>query len=410
MALRSMPRKLLRSWLVSGLSWYSITEGVARVLLEGGFILLLLTLGFSPLIVFVSWVLLHTGLWILPYGGFLIVWKLLHFKVDIARLKAYLDHIGRKVGLHSALRLVILYGSGARGELNERSDIDLLVVPELSLPLRIRAILFWWRLRAGAALRRIPVEARWIDAERFVPYHVSGESQIVLRRSHEPRDLPGRLAARGWLVAFSGIDGSGKTTIARELVSSLRARGFNAVYFYGHRPAYLRDGSQISFAIAFKSFWKRAGRTLAELERHRWAKIVFDVTTLLDYIYVQWKLSRQMGPNTVVVSDRYVADVIASIRFLGPVKTIVSGLLVRYSYEPDVAIFFEIKPEQALNRKQEQTLAELEKFAGGYSDLRERLRLVTVDAGRTLSEVKMQVWGIVERDLPLAQTGVRPPP
>jgi len=397
--------RLVRNWAIQSINWYGLTEVVAQVLLEGGFVVLLWVLGLSPWIILAGWLLFHTAAWIFLYGGFMIVWKLLRIETRVARLEAYRDRIGRKVRMEPSLRLVLLRGGAARGKLSERSDIDLLGVPEKSVAMKARGILSWWALRAWAALHRIPIEARWVDAERLVPYHVVGESPIVLKDSREVRDVRRRLATHGLLVAFSGIDGSGKTTAARDLVASLNSKGLRAEYFYGHRPAYLRGGTQISFAIAFKSFWKRTGHSLPDLEKHGWAKMLFDVTTLLDYVYVQWKLSRILRPNTIVVSDRYVADVIAYLRFLGPVKESLAGLLVRYSHEPDIAIFFDISPSAALSRKQEQTPAELEKFMRGYADLRQVLGLAAVDAALSISEVRMRVEEIVMKDLPRFASG-----
>jgi len=409
--------RLLRNWAIQSINWYALTEVLAQIVLEGGFVVLLGLLGFSLWTILVAWILFHTAAWILLYGGFMIVWKLFRLETDVARLEAYRDRVAQNVRREPSLRIVLLRGSAARGELGTRSDVDFLGVPERTLRMQVRAILYWWSLRAGAAFRLIPIEARWVDAERLVPYHVRGESPIVLKDNSAIRDLRRRLMSHGLLVVFSGIDGSGKTTSAQDLVSSLNSKGIRAVYFYGHRPAYLRGGTHVSFAIAFKSFWRRTGRALPELEKHRRAKILFDIATLLDYIYVQWKLSHVLSPNTIVVSDRYVADVIAYLRFLGPVKESLAGLLVRYSYEPDIAMFFDISPKEALKRKQEQTPEELDKFARGYADLREILGLAAVDASRSVSEVRTQVEQIVAKELQLPSSAaagmpgntVRPP-
>jgi len=401
--------RLLRNWAIQSINWYSLTEVAAQVVLEGGFLAILWLAGLPLWAIVVGWLLFHTVAWILLYGGFMIVWKSFHLETDVSRLEAFRDEASKRLAREPSLRLALLRGSAARGGLTRRSDVDFLGVPETSLRMKARAILFWWSLRAGAALRLIPIEARWVDAERLVPYHVRGETPVVLKRRDEAPDLRRRLATHGLLVTFSGIDGSGKTTAAKELVASLKSAGIDATYFYGHRPAYLREGTQVSFAIAFKSFWKRAGRSLLDLEDHRWAKVAFDLATLLDYIYVQWKLSRFLRPNRVVVSDRYVADVIAFMRFHGPVKENLAGLLVRYSYEPDIAIFFDIDVAEALSRKQEQTPAELEKFIQGYADLRENLGLAAVDARKSVGEVRTQVERIVARGLPSTMPDRDPP-
>jgi thymidylate kinase len=171
------------------------------------------------------------------------------------------------------------------------------------------------------------------------------------------------------------------------------------VYFYGHRLSYQEEGEHVSAAIAFRSFWRHVGRELPELKKHALAKAVFDVCTLLDYLRVRWRLLRVLRPGTVVVADRYVADVLAFLRFLGPVRGSVEGLLVGTSIEPDIGFHFQIDPEVAFARKQEQTLDELKRFAEAYSGLEDLLGLDRIRAGELPEEVQSQLGTALERKL-----------
>lgn len=174
--------------------------------------------------------------------------------------------------------------------------------------------------------------------------------------------------------------------MAKQLVAGLKGRGLDATYFYGHRLTYLRGGTRKSLAIAFKSFWRHMGRALTELERHRLAKALFDLATTLDYIFVLWRLGILRRRHRIVVVDRYVADVIAYLRFLGPSR-LAEPALIGISFVPDLPILFDIPPSDALARKQEQTLAELQRYAKAYESLRERLGLIAINARPSADEV-----------------------
>lgn len=50
MTLGSKLWRLFRNWLGMGITWYALTEVLARIVLEGGFLLVLWLLGLGPLI------------------------------------------------------------------------------------------------------------------------------------------------------------------------------------------------------------------------------------------------------------------------------------------------------------------------------------------------------------------------
>src|SRR5712692_1034524 len=393
--------KLLRSWLIQSIGWYALTEVVARVTLESAFVLILVILQVGILKIILAWLAFHTIVWFLFYGGFMRTWVVLGVATDVPRLRAYLTSVSEKVCQRKFARVVFLRGSAARGELNPRSDIDLCVVPQPTLRAKLGGILFWWALRADSAVRFKPLEARWIDAERYIPYHVIEEIPRFLK---EPNVRPSgyqRWRSRGILMAISGIDGSGKTTAARELVSDLQGRGYQARYFYGHRqPWFNREGRPgLSLAILYESLWKRIGRTMVEWEGHRWARTSYQALTIVDYLEVRWRLSRTLQPQTIVVSDRYVADVIAYMRSWGALFVTLEGLFLSLNIEPDLPLLLEISPEDAIRRKREWDLPRLRIFAREYRDLKTLLRLVPLDASRSRAEMREALVRVIEGEL-----------
>ncbi len=236
-----------------------------------------------------------------------------------------------------------------------------------------------------------------------------------VRLAAEP--LKRREESRGVLLTLSGLDGSGKTTAAKELVAALRGRGLDAVYVYAHRPAFHQAYFQPSFSIGFRAMWRRAGRIPEEFAHHPLVKTVYDLATLADHLLNQWRIFVRRRPRRILVVDRYVIDVLAYLRFLGPTRPLIERWLARLSYRPDVAVFFDIGPEEALQRKQEQTVEELRRFALAYSDLQQRFSVVKVDARPSKERVQARLEEVLNRELgipgPFAQNAreaVQSPP
>lgn len=400
---KSLARKLLRSWLIQGIGWYAMWEVMARAVLELAVVVALAFAGWSLLGILLGWLAFHTAAWILLYGGFLKIWVLREVSIDVRRLARHLDCVSHRVSRHPSFRFVFLRGSCARGAMTGTSDIDICAVPEPGIGSRVRGILFWWGLRFESVLRRYPLEARWIDAERYLPYHVMGETPLVLKTSG-PRAGP-RDPHRPTLVTLSGIDGSGKSTAAQALVASFRSQGRDAVCFYGHR-LHGGAGSGPSAAVAFESVWRRVAGKMDRLAAHPLAKALYDVATYADYLLVLGRLSKVQAPGRIVVADRYVADVIAYLRVRGPLLTTIEGLLVAAAPEPDVAFLLELPVDVARSRKAEWPLDRLEQFARAYADLKVRLQLIPIDALSAPEEIRSHM----EFHFALrARAGVLPP-
>jgi len=388
---RSFLKGLFRSWLREGVRWYSTTEGLVRILLEGAAVVGLLGAGLDPLQVLLLWLVLHSVAWVFLYGGHAKIRTWAKTPTQVSHLETQLGEFLRWAPNQRTFSAVVLRGSGARGTMDEYSDIDLALIQGRSI---LRSVLAVWALRARSAFRRVPVEAHLLDDARLVPFLAKGRPWRIISRN--PASASDPTGLRGRLIVFSGIDGSGKTTVATRLVERLRSRGVRAEYFYGHRTAYRKRGTHLSFAIAFRSFWRHSGRALPDLRSHRWARGVFALMTLLDYRLVMTRLAKALRPGVTVVTDRYVADVIAFLRFLGGGFEPIEGFLLRVSLDPDATVFFDLEPRVAFGRKSEQTLEELERFEAAYRDLRQIVLMRTVDASRPVDDVVDQVMRILD--------------
>jgi thymidylate kinase len=393
-------RKLVRSWLFQDVGWFALIELALRILLEAGFVILLAFLGLNVWVIVPGWIIVHTLLWLLPYGGMPRIWALFKFPTEIPKIQGYLGMVTLRAQREPSFDLVVLRGSMADGRFDALSDIDLLIVPGRTLGSKVRALLVLWGMRSTSVFQRVQLQARSVDVERYLPFLTIDETPRALSQRHPVHREGLRQTARtrgcAVLISLSGLDGAGKSTAAHGLVSRLRARGIRAEYFYGHRQAF---GPRLSFAIAFESIWKDIGRSLEDLRRDRGPRLLYDLLTCLDYLSVRWLLGKAHRRAEVIVIDRYVADVLAYLRFWGAVYGSLEGLLAGASLEPDLAILMRIDPDIAFARKREHSPERLHAVAKAYAEMTKLLRLVEVDAGRSIDQVEEDLERIVDATL-----------
>lgn len=139
---------------------------------------------------------------------------------------------------------------------------------------------------------------------------------------------------RGRLIAIIGLDGSGKTTLARGLVEALRARG--------HRVAYVHAWPK---AVALRrlrtSSRGKEAHTPPRLPAWRAGAFLLLALYVLR-IRVPWLLRRY----EFVVCDRFVYDLSSYLRLRG--RKGAAALLLRAAVPPPEAVFHLRVPLEAL--------------------------------------------------------------
>jgi len=139
---------------------------------------------------------------------------------------------------------------------------------------------------------------------------------------------------RGFLIVIEGIDGAGKSTQAEILMSSLRERGFDVVYF--SEPSGSRWGREI----------KRKARDpdsitpVEELE-------LFQKDRKEN---VEKNLKPSLGRNKIVVLDRYYFSTIAYQGAKGIDEERIKRMNEEFAVEPDLVFILDIDPREGLDR------------------------------------------------------------
>jgi dTMP kinase len=189
-------------------------------------------------------------------------------------------------------------------------------------------------------------------------------------------------------VVLEGIDGSGKTTIAKMLVERLRVMGYNAEYTFEPTDSEIVElirGVYRAYRDAYIDALAFALDRLIHLKRR--------VIPLLEEGYI-------------VVSDRYMYSSIAYQTASGaPLEWVME--VNRWALKPDLAIYLDVDPLTGLKRRQSmesrfpefEKLEFIERVRRVYLELVSRGLLVKVDASRPVEEVYKDVERLVVEHL-----------
>lgn len=183
---------------------------------------------------------------------------------------------------------------------------------------------------------------------------------------------------KGYFIAVEGLDGSGKTTVSKELVKRLSMMGYRAVYTF--------EPYGSPFTEALRKYIELYGDAEAELEA---------LVMALDRLYhIRRVVEPLLNEGAIVVCDRYLHSSIAYQGAKGGdvewIKTI-----NRYALKPDLVLYLRVPLEVALSRIRGKSgkwkyFESVERLKGAF-EIYERLalagELVPVDATASIEKV-----------------------
>src|SRR5436309_2148818 len=193
---------------------------------------------------------------------------------------------------------------------------------------------------------------------------------------------------RGLLIAFEGLDQSGKQTQAERLRDRLTAAG--------------RAVRLLSFPDYNKVIGAEIGRALRG-ERDYGPDVMQLLYVANRYEY-KGEILRERARGTILVCDRYLASSIAYGEAQGLDATWLSEIQ-KYLPQPDMTFLLDIAPEVSARRKTadrdkyERDLALLGRVRESYLRQASQAGWVRLDANRAPDAIAADVWNVVGADL-----------
>lgn len=213
------------------------------------------------------------------------------------------------------------------------------------------------------------------------------------------------MMARTRYICLTGMDGTGKTTQAQEVIRRCREAGIQAGYLWARwEPFFLRPVTAWYFRK--KKLQERGGQDFvqaksakARMLRRGWVRKIWQTLSLLDY----WLTKRPRvfwaaRKWPLLVCDRYVYDyaVDQAINLGQTPAEMVRDLewrIFRFFPRPDVTVVLLLPAEEGARRKSDGTGAEyLKAREPYYRALLDCSGAKGVDASGTLAEVQAAVW------------------
>ncbi|MGB7902608.1 MAG: hypothetical protein WCG09_09255 [Halobacteriota archaeon] len=205
------------------------------------------------------------------------------------------------------------------------------------------------------------------------------------------------------LACFMGIDGSGKTTVAKSLHESLTSAGISSTYLWcGWRG--FESWLFKPFASQTRNAMTRRGSEESIASAHY--KIpFFDWFTWLDYVLrVCPLLVASLLTNTIVVADRYVYDVLLTLHADGSKSYRLVVWLFKLFPSPTIIFYVNVPPELAFARKDD--IPSLE-FLRRSDDEKRKLiaqlpidQVIALDGTRTVQELTEAAFRITTALIP----------
>lgn len=204
------------------------------------------------------------------------------------------------------------------------------------------------------------------------------------------------------LICFTGIDGSGKTTIAKEIDQKLRKNNVNSVYVYGRViPIVSRLFMWLGRVLILK---KRKNSIFEDYANYSDEKNkifsnvflakLFELIMLGDHlVQINLKIRMLLLSGKCVICDRYIHDtVITDISANLGYDSAQSNLLIKRTLsivpKPDLIFYIDIPEEIAYSRKDDVPhIHYLEERKKLYDDLERSFEIIKIDGTKTIEEI-----------------------
>lgn len=209
---------------------------------------------------------------------------------------------------------------------------------------------------------------------------------------------------KNFLICFTGIDGSGKTTLAKETINMFLQKGISCKYVYSRFTPFLSKplttiGRKLFMAQEdiFKNYEKHS-QAKQQLLKNKMLYFFYQFFILVDYFFqilFKVKLPLILGKN--IVCDRYIYDTIITdlAVSLGYSEKVIKNILEKHFYfipKPDLVFLIDVSEEIAYSRKNDVPCKDyLNDRRQFYLEVSKSAGMVILDGTRNITELVSEI-------------------
>lgn len=275
-----------------------------------------------------------------------------------------------------------------------------------------------------------PDEQSWQIARELAPSWHAEQALAELRQGlhgEPPRSWQLRSALarvdryrEGAVIAFSGLDGSGKSTQVERLTATLNTLGYPTLSIWtslAAHPSLARVAAPVrallgqrQHAEGAEELWPPAGEDEDRLTlmRERSPLLQFAWTTFVATMNAWWQaraVRTHVLRGRIVVCDRYALDSLVHLRYRYGAERkyrLQLAIIRALSPRPLRAYLLDVSPQTARARNREYTPAQIELRARLYREEHAGLGVRRLDGQRSredlAEEIALEVWSALRAD------------
>jgi len=197
------------------------------------------------------------------------------------------------------------------------------------------------------------------------------------------------------IISFIGVDGSGKTTLARKVKNELRKRGYSVIVIKPFRYLFLslilKFTRRAIFLFGDKtSTFNKKSSFLREKNKYLVFKL-WPLLALIDHwFYFMFKIRPLARKYDYLITDRFFFDFASSYKYFGYTTEWLDKIYLKLIPKPDLTFVLDLKPELAFEREKGDvhTLDFFQLQRVYYLELIKKFKLERIDSSKKTEELE----------------------